>query len=107
MKLSSTNDDAIEKIVLGNNYASPRALAAAREFRDKHHADKDLAEVLFLKGPRVGTEPAGGAACGWRTARNPGVRAFSKGVRRPCGRRSVFAKTKLIKGITAQAVRGR
>lgn len=44
------DESAIERIVVGNNYVSAAALLEAKTFRDRHHPDKDLAEVLFLKG---------------------------------------------------------
>ena len=50
MRASVVADAAIEKIVLGNSFVTPKALEATRAFRDQHHADKDIAEVLFLKG---------------------------------------------------------
>lgn len=50
MALKTQADQAISKIVLGNSYVSKQALKSTREFRDKHHPDKDLAEALLLKG---------------------------------------------------------
>ncbi|MDF1661109.1 MAG: protein kinase [Planctomycetota bacterium] len=50
MALKTHSDEAISKIVLGNSYVSQKALKSTREFRDKHHPNKDLAEALLLKG---------------------------------------------------------
>lgn len=50
MKTKNQDDSVIEKIVLGNNFVSKNAVHTSRDFRDQHHPDKDLADILFLKG---------------------------------------------------------
>jgi serine/threonine protein kinase len=50
MALKAKDDQAIEKIVLGNSYVSKQALKRTREFRDTHHPGVDLAQALLLKG---------------------------------------------------------
>ncbi|MCO5165976.1 MAG: protein kinase [Planctomycetes bacterium] len=46
----NATDEALSKVILGHRYASPRELEDIREWGRRYHPDKDLAELLLLKG---------------------------------------------------------
>ncbi|MBX3468834.1 MAG: protein kinase [Planctomycetes bacterium] len=46
----NATDEALSKVILGNRLASPRELDDIREWGRRYHPDKDLAELLLLKG---------------------------------------------------------
>ncbi len=46
----SATDEALSKVILGNRFASAREVEDVREWGRRYHPDKDLAELLFMKG---------------------------------------------------------
>lgn len=46
----NATDEALSKVILGNRFASAREVEDVREWGRRYHPDKDLAELLFMKG---------------------------------------------------------
>ncbi len=48
--MSATADDALAKVITSNRFASARDVDDARAWGQRHHPDKELGDVLLLKG---------------------------------------------------------
>jgi tetratricopeptide (TPR) repeat protein/tRNA A-37 threonylcarbamoyl transferase component Bud32 len=48
--MSATDEAALAKVILGNRFASASEVDELREWGRRLHPDKDLAELLFMKG---------------------------------------------------------
>ncbi len=50
MATSTTDDEVLAQVVASNKLAKPREVDEAREWGRRYHPDKDLGEVLFMRG---------------------------------------------------------